>query len=612
MTDSTTPSFIDRRKPRLVAGRYEVTVRQSVEHLHLLPCEPATGMEVDAWQHAGCLEQKIAFHVTAPRWGIADDQIDRVFPPPGSKGDYSRFFPYVLIDNPTLPWERCPYAGTQEKQTEGKTPKPPETDTPWLALVMFVETLIHEATDVTGAPSPDRIRQGHAAPAIWKATDDEAPPATWAITNGVAIPRLNPEPTDRADTTVSVVDVPKALEKQLGLSAERVARHACVVQSPDAQSLGKAGEHALITCPDMPKPGRYRLMLLSLEGWLDSTHELVDIDICSATTHRRFVCLGQWSFTCSEETASFKEIAESIEVGLLVDAAPTDELHRQAGGYLMPMTPRDGLATRSWRRGPLVPARINVPSDFDPWGGRSAEELILDALDNGPADVSYAEAWEQGRLAALRKPVLAAALADCRRACVHKASDTGHLLCGEKGPQMPGLPTAWLSSLLRLEFTPYTSLVPSEAMLPAERLQFFLVDPNWLDCFLAGAVSLGRPYASCDCHSMEHHLKAMLENMPGRPAAGILLRSRLVAGWPQLEVTGQTDGGAAKPVRLARPAPNILMALFAEEIHAVTVAPPAHHLHLVRNTNTAASAGQWAAANAVVKDTALLSMRATE
>ena len=274
----------------------------------------------------------------------------------------------------------------------------------------------------------------------------------------------------------------------------------------------------------------------------------------------------------------------------------------------MPMILRNGLSTRAWRRGPLVPARINAPSDLNPWGARSAEELILDDPKNGPSDVSYAEAWEQGRLAALRKPILAAALADCRRACVHMATDTGHLLCGEKGPQMPGLPTAWLSSLLRLEFTPHASLVPSEALLRAEQLQFFLVDPNWLECFLAGAASLGRPYASCDCHSMEHHLKAMLENMSGRPAAGILLRSRLVAGWPELEVTGQTHSGEAEPIRVTRPAPNILMALFAEEIHAVTISPPSHHLHLERNTNTAASSGQWAAAKAVVKETALLSM----
>lgn len=606
MTNPTTLRFIDRRRPRLVAGRYEITVRQSVEHL--LPGALPTGTDIDAWQHAGNLEQKIGFHVTAPRWGIPDDQIDRVFPPPGSKGDYGRFFPYVLIDNPTLPWERCPYAETQSKQTKEKTPKIPKTDTPWLALVMFDETLIQEATDATGAPSPDYIRQGHAAPATWTTTNDEAPPETWTVINGVAIPRLNHEPTDRTDTTVSVVDVPKAFVKQLGLSADRAERHACVVQSPDAQALGKAGEHALITCPDLPKTGRYRLMLLSLEGWLNSTDELVDIDICSSATHRRFICLGQWSFSCSEEAATFKEIAKSIGVGLLVEAAPTDELDRQAGSYLMPMILRNGLSTRAWRRGPLVPARINAPSDLNPWGARSAEELILDDPKNGPSDVSYAEAWEQGRLAALRKPILAAALADCRRACVHMATDTGHLLCGEKGPQMPGLPTAWLSSLLRLEFTPHASLVPSEALLRAEQLQFFLVDPNWLECFLAGAASLGRPYASCDCHSMEHHLKAMLENMSGRPAAGILLRSRLVAGWPELEVTGQTHSGEAEPIRVTRPAPNILMALFAEEIHAVTISPPSHHLHLERNTNTAASSGQWAAAKAVVKETALLSM----
>lgn len=589
MTDPTPLTFIDNRKPSLMAGRHELRVSQTVEHLP--PGVAETGTKLDEWQLAGSFAQSATFYVTAPRWRIADNQIDRVFPAPGSKGDYSQCFPYVLIDNPTLPWERSPYTVPQED-----TP----SDTPWFALTVFDDSLI---ADVSHEPSESANR-----PVCLR----QLTPETWAEAPDATTPRLNEEPTDAATTSLTVVDVANDLAAEKGLSAARLRRHACVVQSPDEGSLGIAGEHALITCPERPGPGRYRLMLLSLEGWLDQTDDAL-ADTEEPHGHRRFIVLGQWSFTSAAGGhARFTDIAKSVGVGLLMDQDAGVELHRQAGGRLLIHNQHSGAATSSWRRGPLVPAHLTAPADPNPWTARSAKELILDAPDNTPSDASYAEAWEQGRLAALRKPILSAALADCRRACTHQATDTGHLFCGEVGPQRPDLPTDWLSALLRLEYTPYTSLVPAESLLPPEQLRFFLVDPHWLKCFLAGTVSLGRPYASGDCEYMEHHLAAMLDLLEGRPVSGFVLRSRLVAAWPKLEVLGQTIRGEVKPVRVSRPASNILLVLFAEEICGVTVAPPAHHLHLEDRDDKISEPAQWAAANAVVKELARFSMGSSQ
>ncbi|MCG8519551.1 MAG: hypothetical protein MI794_16300 [Pseudomonadales bacterium] len=581
MTEPTPLTFVDVRKPNLMAGRHEIRVSQTVEHLPAGTV--ATNTEKDEWQLAGTFAQRATLHVTAARWHLPDNQVDRVFPAPGSKGDYSQCFPYVLIDNPTLPWERSPFVQPHNGAL---------VDTPWLALAVFDESAITDARQ-TPAASP-------CGPVCLK----QVMPENWSEGPAIATPQFEEEPADAATKALTVVDIATELAAEKGLSATRLRRHACVVQTTDAAALGTVGEHALISCPELPGPGRHRLMLLSLEGWLNPIDgELVPA--ADAPSYRRFIVLGQWSFTSAVgEHARFTDIAKSVGVGLLRDQDRNTELHRQAGGQLFVHGQHTGVTTSSWRRGPLVPARLTTPPNLNPWNARSATALMLDPTDNAPSDASYAEAWEQGRLAALRKPVLSSALADCRRACAHQPTDTRHLFCGELGPQHPELPTDWLSALLRLEYTPYTSLVPAERLLPPEQLRFFLVDPHWLECFLAGAVSLGSPFASGDCERLDHHFTTMLQGIKERPVSGFVLRSRLVADWPKLDVQGRATHGGVRPVRVFRPASNILLALFADEIQSVTLTPPAHHLHLENRSNSAPGAAQWAAANAVVREQA--------
>lgn len=156
----------------------------------------------------------------------------------------------------------------------------------------------------------------------------------------------------------------------------------------------------------------------------------------------------------------------------------------------------------------------------------------------------------------------------------------------------------WLGRLLLLYQVPFTHLVPDQAMLPPESLRFFYVDRNWLDAMLDGAVSIGMQ-SSRDTFLQQiigdvvntaayDFLETVRENLPGSgpapPSAGadamtgLLLRSDLVSGWPNLGVracNGVARGAELmKTLRMDHLAPGVLLCLFSGVPARVELAEP--------------------------------------
>jgi hypothetical protein len=142
----------------------------------------------------------------------------------------------------------------------------------------------------------------------------------------------------------------------------------------------------------------------------------------------------------------------------------------------------------------------------------------------------------------------------------------------------------WLAKLLLLYPVPFPCLVPDERMLPVESLRFFYLDNNWLGALLDGALSIGME-SSKQTHfaRMTRGLfqKAALEaaavhrdslrGVKADPAptqgalmSGLLLRSALVSGWPNLAVRPRRkkDGSLLKILRLDRLSPSVLLCIF--------------------------------------------------
>jgi len=158
--------------------------------------------------------------------------------------------------------------------------------------------------------------------------------------------------------------------------------------------------------------------------------------------------------------------------------------------------------------------------------------------------------------------------------------------------------TAWLSRLRVLYGVPFHYLIPDQRMLPIESIRFFRVDEAWLTALIDGAYSIGRPVTG-DAGAAEaerlqkHHATAIRESArlradqlrtsftdSGPLMSGFLLRSAVVAGWPNMEVVASgSENATLQHLRFDRIAPDILLGIFDGLVERVVFREPAEALH---------------------------------
>ncbi|HEX2094725.1 MAG TPA: hypothetical protein VHG28_20140, partial [Longimicrobiaceae bacterium] len=134
----------------------------------------------------------------------------------------------------------------------------------------------------------------------------------------------------------------------------------------------------------------------------------------------RLVVLHQWTFGSVDLEQTFQGLLTAVDVSpsgiqLPVDSLSSGDVEADAAvadafglGYTaMDHALVDGDATVSWYRGPLLP--LGTPRFVDPPYVAASPLLRYDPT-TGMFDVSYAAAWELGRLLALRDNAYATAL----------------------------------------------------------------------------------------------------------------------------------------------------------------------------------------------------------
>lgn len=203
---------------------------------------------------------------------------------------------------------------------------------------------------------------------------------------------------------------------------------------------------------------------------------------------------------------------------------------------------RQGGATISWYRGPLAPysSAASLPNQL--LGVRAADELVRYDPSYGMFDVSYAAAWELGRLLALRSKHFSTRLYHWKR---RHAQQIGLLEQQELYPHLPfahraadlSLPRdleRWLADLSLLRGVPFQYLVADERMLPQESIRFFYLDPQWIGYLLHGALSVGRVMPAGRGQTPGALVQSL--TLAAARISGILIRSAVVAGWPDLQI----------------------------------------------------------------------------
>ncbi len=303
-------------------------------------------------------------------------------------------------------------------------------------------------------------------------------------------------------------------------------------------------------------------------------------------SHRYFVASQGQLKTPSAQSLRLalyrQDLDASHALRLPVVAHETAEQFLQLGFVPVRHRLRAQGKTISWYRGPLVPF---APEPFDATAllnVKNADELVRYHQSTGMFEVSYAAAWELGRLLALRSKKFSTALFNWKRRHnlqikqaeqqeIHPHLPFGH---GQTALTLTPEIESWLANLSLLRGVPFNYLVPDERLMPKESIRFFYIDPQWLACLVHGAFSIGR--VTHNDRARDKAQFARLNQTPASRVSGILLRSAVVAGWPNLQVDAfnyefgeesqdaqEIDAGKKLPcLRQEALSQNVLLCLF--------------------------------------------------
>jgi hypothetical protein len=200
--------------------------------------------------------------------------------------------------------------------------------------------------------------------------------------------------------------LPKAAELPLLAHCRQVE-----TEHKEILDLEEEGWFSIVVANRFPKTeGRNIVHLVSLESFKDY---LPDGSRSPANYERvRLISLASWFFTATRERGSFVSLMKNLDGGLLM--MPVSEQARRAAqtpaqktvlraidsGYVpIKYGMRQGEKTMAWYRGPLLPVptgQIQRPRPFV-----TSDSAMIYDKQTGLFDLSFATAWQIGRLVAL-------------------------------------------------------------------------------------------------------------------------------------------------------------------------------------------------------------------
>ena len=583
--------FYDNYEAPLTGGLYRFVLQQTVN------------LEGDEARHY-YYDQR--FEVLAPRYSIDNEEIQAYFPPNGGVADYRNVLPHLVLLTRNLPWER-------KLSSKGE---------PWLALLVISE---QDAADGKVVFTNGTVAE--LAPHLPDDLDiDIDKLETWSRPDGidaVLLPRF--KRTEDANTPVRLLDLDLKLFRKLCPTRNELPllAHIRHVDTADKVPLEMVadGEFSVLVANRFPPPGTNTVYLISLEGWND----LFDADPNKPqpASRVRLITLGSWTFvndpsgrdTFGGLMQQLKKNAAVFGVALPGTTGHTHVDNALQRGYVpLDYKPLNSTSAIAWYRGPLSPfprKRMNQPA-FE----RADAALIFDDK-NGMMDVSYASAWELGRLLALSSPSFAKGLhlfAERSQNAAEFGKEIKEFLDQHRSsfkdpnsvaPAPPNERVAiadelvqWIARLVLLYPVPFHYLVPHPSLLPQESLRFFHLDDNWVNAMVDGALSIavrtvhGRASSRADLQSVlsklvyQYRLRLLGKQPEWNPSerymettkSGFLLRSSIVSGWPGVEVTATTNAPAdpnlPKILRLDHIAEGVLFCLARGSLDKVTFREP--------------------------------------
>ena len=584
-------TFYDNYKAPLTGGSYRLVLQQTVT---------VQGEEPRHYY------RDQSFEVLAPRYSIETDDIQAYFPPENGVADYKDVLPHLVLGSRNLPWERTLADGV-----------------PWLALLVLSEKDILDGKVI--------FKRGAIAdlvphrPDDFHGSDETLPNWIRHDENGtVLLPRFTR--TEDANTPVRLLDLNLDLflklcpaKKELPLLAH--IRHVDVSDKIPLDMVA-AGEFSVLVANRFPTPGANTIHLISLEGWKG----LLDAPASPQAAARvRLITLANWSFVSDANghdtfgglMTELKNKSAVFGVTLPAGSGNSYVDHALERGYTpVDFKPLESTQTFAWYRGPLAPlTREQVAqTTFD----HVDAAMIFDS-QRGVMDVSYASAWELGRLLALSSPAFVKGMrlfVERRHNATDFAKEIEKFVESHRSSFSKPIPDStpvpvneqvkitddlveWIARLVLLYPVPFQYLVPHPSLLPPESLRFFHLDDNWVNALVDGALNIAvrnladqRVASRSELQSVlskivyQHRLRLLGKNPEFEPRerymdipkSGFLLRSKIVSGWPGVEVTAKTSApqveNLPKILRFDQIADGVLFCLARGTVEEVTFREP--------------------------------------
>ena len=395
------------------------------------------------------------FNVEGPRFTMPASEVASVYPPRNGHGPFNDSLPHVALLRRTLPWERDLDPAGRIKPPKTPDPAPTEGEVPWMALLLFEDG---EYNILPNTPLeqivPSGVFKDLGSPANIVCDALEVPlelllsvlPAREELQLLAHVRQVN---KDDRELSVEGSNGFFAVVASSRLPSDQAKCRACLVslegrsdlvtaELPEVaglpnfvvglQNAGDAGSvlttplHPDVVPPPAPvhAAGASSTKVLVKASPLptEATPGMVfnPITLLSA----RLVLLHSWQFQTTG-SATFENLMQALDVGMigkltdpghppLTDPGHpplTDTFHLQ-----MPLQDRAGVPEQTWYRGPLVPFQLTR----DPLGPyHCADQARRVSPETGGEDISYAAAFEAGRLLAAADPRLAQELMRWRR-----------------------------------------------------------------------------------------------------------------------------------------------------------------------------------------------------
>src|SRR6185295_15866214 len=539
------------------------------------------------------------FEVMAPRYVIEGSEIQAYFPPAGGVADYQNVLPHVVLRTRSLPWERTVW------------PKSPSE--PWLALLVLSEQDISDGRAVVKTGTVGDLAPDAPAAPLWSRTEA-----------GAAMLLPNFKRDEESKTAVRLLDLDLQVFRKLCPRRDELPllAHVRCVDTTNKIPLEMVadGEFAVLVANRFPPAGANTVHLISLEGWAHLIGAPSEQQYSASRV--RLITLASWSFLCdSKGHDTFGGLMLRLQKNAaVIGVAPTalggDAYVNGAlkKGYVpVDYQPLNSTPALAWYRGPLTPLAVKAPRGRKSF--RRADAALIFDERTAIMDVSYASAWELGRMLALGSPTFSNGL----RLFVESSENAAEFAAQiatflelhrsafdikADAPKPEEVAIAdelveWIARLVMLYPVPFQYLVPHPSLLPPESLRFFHPYDHWVNALVDGALSIAArtlatqsPSSQSDLQSAlskivyQHRLRLQGKNPDWNPSerymdvpkSGFVLRSSILTGWPGVEVTAITNAADSeilpRILRLDQIADGVLFCLARGSLKQVTFREP--------------------------------------